>query len=124
MNKLHSVGFVTSLWLGVTLWIANEMSNFVTCSIRLYLGCFGWVINLIYSTLFSNILHVFRHNITYAQNLGLSNCYALFTCIDLTVLLFCHVRMHSCHGASVIARKPAEPTAETAVDEVSNLSVM
>ena len=36
--------------------------------IRLYLGCFGWVINLIYSTLFSNILHAFRHNITYAQN--------------------------------------------------------
>ena len=52
--------------------------------LRLYLGCFGWVINLIYSTLFSNILHTFRHNITHAQNLGLSNCYALFTCSDLT----------------------------------------
>ena len=35
--------------------------------------------------------------------------------------------MHSCHGASIIARKPAafaEPTVETAVDEVNNLSVM
>ena len=41
--------------------------------------------------------------------------------------LFCHVRMHSCHGASIIARKPpvfADTTAETAVDEVSILSVM
>ena len=28
VNKLHSVGLVTSLWLGVT----NETSNFVTCS--------------------------------------------------------------------------------------------
>ena len=40
--------------------------------------------------------------------------------------LFCHVRTHSCHGASIISRKPpvfAEPTAETAVDEVSNLTV-
>ena len=56
----------------------------VNCNIRLYLGCFGWIINLIYSTLFSNILHAFRHNITYAQNLGLFNRYALFTCSDLT----------------------------------------
>ena len=54
----------------------------------------------------------------------ISNRYALFMCIDLTVLLFCDVRTHSCHGASIIARKPAEPTAETAMDEVSNLSVM
>ena len=95
--------------------------------LRLYLGCFGWVINLIYSTLFSNILHAFRHNITYAQNLGSSNRYALFMCSDLTSAIICHVRMHSCHGASIIARKPAifaKPTAETAVDEVSNLSVM
>ena len=33
----------------------------------------------------------------------------------------------SCYGASIIARKPAafaKPTAETAVDEVSNLNVM
>ena len=52
--------------------------------IRLYLGCFGWIINLIYSTLFSNILHSFRHNITYARNLGSSDRYALFACSDLT----------------------------------------
>ena len=32
VNKLHSVGFVTLLWLGVTQWITNEISNFVTCS--------------------------------------------------------------------------------------------
>ena len=32
VNKLHSVGFVTSLWLGVTQRITNEISNFVTCS--------------------------------------------------------------------------------------------
>ena len=32
VNKLHSVGFITSLWLGVTQWITNEISNFVTCS--------------------------------------------------------------------------------------------
>ena len=36
--------------------------------VRLYLGCFGWVMNLIYSTLFSNMLHAFKHNMTYAQN--------------------------------------------------------
>ena len=30
VNKLHSVGFFTSLWLGVTQWITNEISNFVT----------------------------------------------------------------------------------------------
>ena len=35
------------------------------------------------------------------------------------------MRTHSCHGASIISIKPAtfaKPTAETAVDEVSNLS--
>ena len=32
VNKFHSVGFVTSLWLGVTERITNEISNFVTCS--------------------------------------------------------------------------------------------
>ena len=32
VNKLHSVGFVTSLWLGITQWITNEISNLVTCS--------------------------------------------------------------------------------------------
>ena len=32
VNKLHLVGFVTSLWLGVTQRITNEISNFVTCS--------------------------------------------------------------------------------------------
>ena len=32
VNKLHSVGFITLLWLGVTQWITNEISNFVTCS--------------------------------------------------------------------------------------------
>ena len=32
VNKLHSVGFITSLWLGVTQWITNEISNFVTYS--------------------------------------------------------------------------------------------
>ena len=31
VNKLHSVGFNTSLWLGVTQRITNEISNFVTC---------------------------------------------------------------------------------------------
>ena len=35
VNKLHSVGLVTSLWLGVTQTITNEMSNFVTCIIIL-----------------------------------------------------------------------------------------
>ena len=25
VNKLHSVGFITSLWLGVTQWITNEI---------------------------------------------------------------------------------------------------
>ena len=65
---------------------ASVLVIIVVCPVyfRLYLGCFGWVINLIYSTLFSNILHAFRHNIAYAQNLGLSNRYALFTCSDLT----------------------------------------
>ena len=29
VNKLHSVGLVTSLWLGVTQRITNEISNFV-----------------------------------------------------------------------------------------------
>ena len=29
VNKLHSVGFITSLWLGITRWITNEISNFV-----------------------------------------------------------------------------------------------
>ena len=32
VNKLHSVGFITSLWLGVTQWITNEISNSVTRS--------------------------------------------------------------------------------------------
>ena len=32
VNKLHSVGLVTSLWLGVTQRITNKISNFVTCS--------------------------------------------------------------------------------------------
>ena len=32
VNKLHSVGFITSLWLGVTQLITNKISNFVTCS--------------------------------------------------------------------------------------------
>ena len=32
VNKLHSVGFVTSFWLGVTQRITNEISNFVTSS--------------------------------------------------------------------------------------------
>ena len=32
VNKLHSVGLVTSLWLGITQMITNEISNFVTCS--------------------------------------------------------------------------------------------
>ena len=30
VNKLHSVGFITSLWLGVTQRITNKISNFVT----------------------------------------------------------------------------------------------
>ena len=32
VNKLHSVGLVISLWLGVSQRITNENSNFVTCS--------------------------------------------------------------------------------------------
>ena len=32
VNKLHSVGLVTLLWLGVTQRITNEISNFVTVS--------------------------------------------------------------------------------------------
>ena len=32
VNKLHSVGLVTSLWLSITQRITNEISNFVTCS--------------------------------------------------------------------------------------------
>ena len=32
VNKLHSVGLVTSLWLAVTQRTTNEISNFVTCS--------------------------------------------------------------------------------------------
>ena len=32
VNELHPVGFITSLWLGITQWITNEISNFVTCS--------------------------------------------------------------------------------------------
>ena len=31
VNKLHSVGLVTS-WLGITQRITNEISNVVTCS--------------------------------------------------------------------------------------------
>ena len=36
VNKLHSVGFVTLLWLGVTMWITNEISNVVIilCNVR------------------------------------------------------------------------------------------
>ena len=30
VNKFHSVGLVTSLWLGITQSITNEISNFVT----------------------------------------------------------------------------------------------
>ena len=29
VNKLHSVGFGTLLWLDITQWITNEISNFV-----------------------------------------------------------------------------------------------
>ena len=32
VNKLHSVGFSTSSWLGITQWITNKISNFVTYS--------------------------------------------------------------------------------------------
>ena len=32
VNKLNSVGFVTSLWLGITQRITNDISNFATCS--------------------------------------------------------------------------------------------
>ena len=32
VNELHSVGFITLLWLGVTQWITNEISNCITCS--------------------------------------------------------------------------------------------
>ena len=34
VNKLHSIAidFVTSLWLGVTQRLTNEISNFVTCN--------------------------------------------------------------------------------------------
>ena len=32
VNKLDSVGFITSLWLGITQWIANKISNFITCN--------------------------------------------------------------------------------------------
>ena len=32
VNKLHSVGFITLLWLGITQLITNEISNFVTYS--------------------------------------------------------------------------------------------
>ena len=32
VNKLHSVVFITLLWLDATQKIANEISNFVTCS--------------------------------------------------------------------------------------------
>ena len=35
VDKLHLVGFVTSLWLGVTQRVTNEISNFVTCSINI-----------------------------------------------------------------------------------------
>ena len=36
VNKLHSVGLVTSLWLGVTQSITNEISKFVTFVIILH----------------------------------------------------------------------------------------
>ena len=32
VNKLRSVGLITLLWLSVTQWITNKISNFVTCS--------------------------------------------------------------------------------------------
>ena len=35
VNKLHSIGFITSLWLGITQWITNEINNFDTCSINI-----------------------------------------------------------------------------------------
>ena len=120
ITGLYCIFSKQKLWQTLT-------GDFTLCLLRHYLGCFRWVINLIYSTLFSNIPHAFRHNIMHAQNLGLSNRYALFTCSDLTSTIICHVRTHSCYGANIIARKAvafAEPTAETAVDEVSNLSVM
>ena len=37
VNKLHSVGFNTSLWLGVTQWITNEISNWITNEISIYI---------------------------------------------------------------------------------------
>ena len=52
-------------WLSVSITVVSMMDIW---EVRLYLGCFGWVINLIYSILFSNILHAFKHNMTYAQN--------------------------------------------------------
>ena len=36
VNKLHSVGLVTLLWLSVTQWITNEISNFVIVVIILH----------------------------------------------------------------------------------------
>ena len=32
VNKLHSVGSVTSLWIGVTQRLTNEIGNFIACS--------------------------------------------------------------------------------------------
>ena len=32
VNKLHSVGFITSLWLGITQRLTSKISNFVISS--------------------------------------------------------------------------------------------
>ena len=37
VNKLHSVGLITLLWLGITQRITNKISNFVTCSCNIRL---------------------------------------------------------------------------------------
>ena len=64
---------------------------------------------------------------TYAQNWVCPIAMRCSRTVIYRARLFSHVRMYSCHGASNIVRKPAslaKPTAATALDEVSNLSVM
>jgi len=111
--------------LGLTLTVIelhlSEGSWLVSQSVESIFMLF-WVV--IYSTLFSNILHTFRRNITYAQNQ--SECIfhvQWFNKYNYFVTWGCIIAM-----TIVLSRKKSaifvEPTAETAVNEVSNSSVI
>ena len=74
VNKLHSVGPVTSLWLGVTQRITNETSNFVTYSNNI----------TYYLTRYSNYITYVTRYICKLSNLRYITCfYSVFRYITL-----------------------------------------